>query len=789
VTYPPDFLDRLRAAVRVSEIVGRKWRLRKAGAELVVADNPSFSINDKKQIWMEFGNGGNGKPGDIFAFLQTYDGFTFPEAVEEIARIAGIPIPGGKPGNGHTNGAGASRGNGASAPRRGGEDAGRNRQGSSQRVVVGQWDYLGRDGRPLYQTVRVQWRQSDGSWRLNPKTGKPEKSFYQRRRSPHVDGTWVNGLSFFDEDGEPIEYMRRGEGADWARYDDKKFREWGYTERATFAAFGNIDHTLYNLPVIIDELAEERTDQRTIFLPEGEKKVDVLQEWGLLATCNSGGAQNWSAAMAELLRDAADVVILEDNDDAGKQRTLRIAPMLLDAGCRVRSLRMPALWPDCPPKSDIVDWACNGGSRDDLLRSVERLPEWSPPPFESRYGAQAWGEHRTVPVASYEWQVKGIIPAGHNILIMGPSGSGKSFEATTLALAVARGIPYGGRRVKRAGVVYLNYEGKSGMAKRLRAYEQHHAVVDESIPFAWMTRPPGLYANEENATALAKDIKELTKSWTIPVGVIVVDTHNAATRGSSEIKTEDVSKIMERYAKVQEETGASLWIIGHTNANGEHRGNEVLANNIETTLLIEKVRDGWGKNATFQRDASGNTLRRVTVRKQREGADGISWDFVLRSVELGIDDDGDVITSMVPIHLDVGRAAGPKPRKPLTIEEKFFVLALRDANDEFGVATPAGLDVARSVTRVTRWVDFVEVYDGRSTYDRDNESETNKHRRVRQNVGKALINRQIIGIKRVADVTYIWPIKTDFREIAATAAPPPPSSLERGDDADSTTIL
>jgi len=533
VPYPPDFLDRLRAAVRVSEVVGRKWRLRKAGVEFVVRDNPSFSVNDKKGIWKEFGNGGSEKAGDIFAFLQAYEGLGFVEAVQSIAQLAGLPLPDDRPRNGNGNGRGtdARSGNGGSGVP--GAERGRNRVVGGQRVVVGQWDYLDhRTGRALYQTVRVQWRNPDGTWRCNPKTGKPEKTFYQRRRSPEVDGTWVNGLAFFDADGEPIEYMRRGQGADWSRYDEKKFREWGYTEHTTFAAFGNIEHTLYNLPVVLDELAEERHEQKTIFLVEGEKKVDLLQSWGLIATCNSGGAQNWHAGMTELLRDAADLVILEDNDDAGRKRTLQIAPLLLDAGCRVRCLSMPLMWPDCPPKSDIVDWASHGGSREFLLDTAARLPEWAPPPFESQYGAQCWGEHRAVPVASYEWQVKGIIPAGHNILIMGPSGSGKSFEATTLALCVARGVPYGGRKVKRAGVVYLNYEGKSGMAKRLRAYEQHHAV-DEQIPFAWMTRPPGLYASAENAVALAKDIKELTSTWAIPVGVIVVDTHNAATRGSS----------------------------------------------------------------------------------------------------------------------------------------------------------------------------------------------------------------------------------------------------------------
>lgn len=749
--FPDDYLDRLRATVRVSEVVGRKWRLRRQGQELVVIDNPSFSVNDKKGMWKEFGNGGPEKGGDIFKFLQDYEGFTFVEAVKEISDLAGIPIP--------RDDSRAVRG-----PARSNGSTGTKTE-SGVRVIVGQWDYVDANGRALYQTVRVQWKNSDGTWRQNPKTGKAEKSFYQRRRSPDVDGTWVNGLSFIDEDGERVMYMRKGAGSDWTRFDEKKYREWSYTEKADFARFGNIDHTLLGLPAILRELQEERQEQRTIFIPEGEKKVDLLTEWGCVATCNSGGAGNWHKGMADLLADAADIVILEDNDEAGQKRTLKMAPMLQAAGCRVRVLPILSLWPEAPLKADVVDWAERGGGNEALLlRAVERIPEWAPPPYRSQYGAQSWGTHRDASALSYEWQVKGIIPAGHNVLIMGPSGSGKSFETTALALAVARGVDYNGRKVKRAGVVYLNYEGRAGMSKRILAYEQHHGLhPDEVIPFAWMTRPPGLYASEESATSLAADIKEVTRDWQIPVGVIVVDTHNAATRGSSEIKTEDVSRIMDRYAKVQAETGASIWIVGHTNAAGEHRGNEVLSNNIETTILIEKVRDGYGKNAQFVRDLSGDPLRRVTVKKQREGADGVTWDFVLRSVELGRDDDGDPITSMVPVKPNLDADAPNKPRRhTLSRDEKFFMMALRESIGEWGVPPPADLKVSHSVALIVEWMNFASTYDSRSLLPADApEGDVKKHRHRRQNLGKDLVTRGLISVRMLNGVHYLWPLKSE----------------------------
>jgi hypothetical protein len=46
---------------------------------------------------------------------------------------------------------------------------------------------------------------------------------------------------------------------------------------------------LYRLPELLEDLAAERT----IFIAEGERKVDLLRGWNLAATCNSGGAEKW----------------------------------------------------------------------------------------------------------------------------------------------------------------------------------------------------------------------------------------------------------------------------------------------------------------------------------------------------------------------------------------------------------------------------------------------------------------------------------------------------------------
>ena len=94
--FPPAFLDELRARLPVSEVVGRRVKLRKAGREwkglspFNKEKTPSFFVNDSKAMWFDFSSGKNG---NIFDFIMQTEGLSFPEAVERLAVQAGIPIP------------------------------------------------------------------------------------------------------------------------------------------------------------------------------------------------------------------------------------------------------------------------------------------------------------------------------------------------------------------------------------------------------------------------------------------------------------------------------------------------------------------------------------------------------------------------------------------------------------------------------------------------------------------------------------------------------------------------
>jgi len=94
--FPPQFLDELRARLPVSEVVGRRVKLKKSGREwkglspFNQEKTPSFFVNDQKGFFHDFSSG---KHGDIFGFVMETEGVTFPEAVERLAAMAGLPVP------------------------------------------------------------------------------------------------------------------------------------------------------------------------------------------------------------------------------------------------------------------------------------------------------------------------------------------------------------------------------------------------------------------------------------------------------------------------------------------------------------------------------------------------------------------------------------------------------------------------------------------------------------------------------------------------------------------------
>src|SRR5207247_5378878 len=93
---PNDFIQTLLARVDIVDVVDRYVPLKKAGANYTACcpfhseKTPSFTVSPSKQFYHCFGCGAHGT---AIGFLIEYGGKSFPDAVEQLARDAGLEVP------------------------------------------------------------------------------------------------------------------------------------------------------------------------------------------------------------------------------------------------------------------------------------------------------------------------------------------------------------------------------------------------------------------------------------------------------------------------------------------------------------------------------------------------------------------------------------------------------------------------------------------------------------------------------------------------------------------------
>ncbi|MGH6859968.1 MAG: DNA primase [Phyllobacterium sp.] len=99
--FPPSFLDEIRERVPISSVIGTRVSFDRKKTNAPKGDfwaccpfhgekSPSFHCEDRKGRYHCFGCG---VTGDHFRFLTELEGLSFPEAVQRVADMAGVPMP------------------------------------------------------------------------------------------------------------------------------------------------------------------------------------------------------------------------------------------------------------------------------------------------------------------------------------------------------------------------------------------------------------------------------------------------------------------------------------------------------------------------------------------------------------------------------------------------------------------------------------------------------------------------------------------------------------------------
>lgn len=195
----------------------------------------------------------------------------------------------------------------------------------------------GDDGRPLVQCRSRSCTYEDICRAIGrePREFMPSNGSQRKRIVATYDYT--------DEAGELLFQV--------VRYEPKDFRQRRPDGKGDWIwKLANTRRVLFRLPQV--RAAIERGEP--IVFVEGEKDVLALESAGLTATCNPMGAGKWNRSYIELLRDAAEVWTIPDDDDAGRAHALTAAVDLARAGVPTRFVQL--FFPVGETRRDVSDW-------------------------------------------------------------------------------------------------------------------------------------------------------------------------------------------------------------------------------------------------------------------------------------------------------------------------------------------------------------------------------------------------------------------------------------------------
>lgn len=324
--------------------------------------------------------------------------------------------------------------------------------------------------------------------------------------------------------------------------------------------------------------------------------------------------------------------------------------------------------------------------------ALQHVADNAPSTYTGRFAAVPAAKLNLLPKS--QWIIKGILPRSADpSLLFGASGSGKSFLALDMALAIARGEDWFGHRSKQTRVVYLAAEGGSGVGKRIKAYCDRRGVDIDKLPIDVITGCPNILEQD--------DISELVRSLAAsgPYGLVIVDTLAQVTPGANENTAEDMGRALANLKALGEATGATVQVVHHAgkDLNRGSRGWSGIKAAMDSQLEV-------------QRDPDTGT-RSFRVEKMKDGEDGAQFAFKLDVVDLGVDEDGDLITSCV-VEVDNAPAPAAKGERKGVKRRGHIETHILEVMSTFGA-----LDVVETEDLIKRAIDMLPKpdKDGRDT--------------------------------------------------------------------------
>lgn len=179
--------------------------------------------------------------------------------------------------------------------------------------------------------------------------------------------------------------------------------------------------------------------------------------------------------------------------------------------------------------------------------------------------------------------IEGVLTYRSAVLMVGATGTNKTFTALGMACSVATGKPWLGRAVALTGpVVYVVGEGAFGLKHRIAAWQEHNGATVPPGSMRFALRPASL-ADPEFWAALADLVRELSAR------LVVLDTFSSLAPDADE--TTDAARATRYLADLAADNDCTAILVHHTGWGPQDRarGGSQLEANVDEVLVLKKA--------------------------------------------------------------------------------------------------------------------------------------------------------------------------------------------------------
>ena len=227
-----------------------------------------------------------------------------------------------------------------------------------------------------------------------------------------------------------------------------------------------------------------------------------------------------------------------------------------------------------------------------------------------------------------EWIIDGLLPKDSYAMLFGAPGTFKTFVALDMALSIALGdlfladsAPWARKIIASGPVLFTAGEGRSGIARRARAWVQTHAAGMSPDNFVLMDPVPLISEELEPFLNVAKSFHD-------QYALVVIDTIGRAMQGADENAQKEASKFTAMVETLRRELGASVLALHHTGHgdSSRERGSTVFGADADLRLRLDRVEKHYAVTLSVvkQKDAEEGNPTKIELRKVNTSLGGDS---------------------------------------------------------------------------------------------------------------------------------------------------------------------